>query len=56
MFESRQIFLHFLTTICGNYCRVIDIEDSDDILILNVSVAFGEDGIVIESSQYTSME
>ena len=53
VFESRQIFLHSLTAICGNYCRVIDIEDSDNILILNVSVAFGEDGIVIESSQYT---
>lgn len=52
MFKSKHIFLHSLTTICDSeYCKVIDIEQSDDILALNVSVTFGYHGLFVKESR-----
>ena len=51
VFESRQIFLHSLTANCGNNCRVMDIENSDDLVILNVSVIFGAFGLAVKDSR-----
>ena len=51
VYESQQIFLHSLTAICGNNCRVMDIENSDDLVILNVSVIFGAFGLAVKDSR-----
>ena len=52
LLKSKHIFLHSLTTICNKeYREVISIKDTDDILVLNVSVTFGFYGLAVRDSR-----
>ena len=56
MIGCQHIFLHSLTATCdSNFCYGIDIMESDDICVLNVSVAFATFGLSIMDSRNISI-